>query len=69
MGFKGGNILDPSTGTGRFIGLMPEHIANNSNIYAVEIDPYSSKIAKYLYPDVEIKECGFQDAEFSNNAH
>lgn len=49
MGFGGGRILDPSTGTGYFLGAMPEEIAARSTVTAVEIDSVSARIASKLY--------------------
>lgn len=55
MGFHGGSVLDPSTGTGNFLGKMPGSMSDNSRIYAVEKDSVSGRIAKLLYPDAEFK--------------
>ena len=48
MGFKNGNILEPSCGVGNFIGMLPTEMSN-SNVYGVELDTISSSIAKQLY--------------------
>lgn len=64
MGFKGGNVLEPTYGSGNFIGLMPEGMAAASKWYGSELDPVTSKIGKFLYPDAQLLESGFQDAEF-----
>lgn len=66
FGFKKGNILEPSAGTGRFIGNLPEEM-NESDFYGVELDSISSKIAKHLYPNANIQVKGFEDTNFSNN--
>lgn len=49
LGFKGGRILEPSAGVGYFIGAMPEEVARNSKITAVELDEVSAAILKALY--------------------
>lgn len=49
LGFNGGRILDPSAGTGYFIGAMPGEIAANSTVTAIELDAISSRILKALY--------------------
>ena len=66
FGFKKGNILEPSAGTGRFIGNLPEEM-NESKFYGVELDSISGKIAKHLYPNANIQVKGFEDTNFSNN--
>lgn len=64
LGFKGGNILEPSMGTGNFFGVMPSGIASKSNLYGVEIDSITGRIAKYLYPDANIEIAPFQDVNY-----
>lgn len=66
MGFKEGNILEPSLGTGRFIGNLPESM-EKSKIYGTELDPISGNIAKILYPKANIKIKGFEETNYSNN--
>lgn len=61
MGFKGGNILDPSCGIGNFESGMPQKIFENSEIYTVEIDDISADISKSLHPSINIRHCGFED--------
>ncbi len=63
FGFRGGNILDPSTGTGNFFSVLPESM-KNSRLYGVEIEPVSGQIAKYLYPDADIQVTGFENTDF-----
>ena len=67
MGFHGGSVLDPSTGTGNFLGKMPGSMSDNSRIYAVEKDSVSGRIAKFLYPDADIQITGFEKRDFSDN--
>lgn len=55
LGFKGGRILEPSAGTGYFLGAMPQEIAQNSTITAVEIDSVSSDVLKALYEPYGVK--------------
>lgn len=66
LGFEKGNILEPSAGTGRFIGNLPEEM-KESNFYGVELDRISGQIAKHLYPNANIQVKGFEDTNFSNN--
>lgn len=67
MGFKGGNILEPSCAIGNFFGTLDEEILNNSNVYGVEIDDVSGRIARQLYQNVDISICGYEDTKFSDN--
>jgi N12 class adenine-specific DNA methylase len=64
MGFSGGNVLEPTYGSGNFIGLMPEHMAASSKWYGSELDPITARIGQHLYPDAQLLQTGFQNAEF-----
>lgn len=66
LGFEKGNILEPSAGTGRFIGNLPEEM-KESNFYGVELDSISGQIVKELYPNANIQIKGFEETNFSNN--
>lgn len=66
MGFEKGNILEPSMGTGNFIGNLPDKMSK-SKFYGVELDSISGRIAKQLYPESKIQIKGFEDTSFSNN--
>lgn len=66
LGFKEGNILEPSCGVGNFIGMLPENM-RNSNIYGVEIDSISAGIAKQLYQKATIKAEPFEKADLKDN--
>lgn len=60
LGFAGGAVLEPSVGTGNFLGLMPEFARGKSNVFAVEYDSLTARIAKQLYPNMDIVHSGFQ---------
>ena len=66
MGFNKGNILEPSMGVGNFFGCMPENM-NNSNLYGVELDDLSGRLAKKLYPKANIQIRGYEETDFSND--
>lgn len=66
MGFESGNILEPSMGTGRFIGNLPSNM-EGSKFYGVELDSISGRIAQKLYPNSNIQVKGFEETNFSNN--
>ena len=66
MGFKSGNILEPSMGVGNFIGNLPNEM-NESKFYGVELDSVSGRIAKLLYPESDVQVKGFEETSFSNN--
>lgn len=68
LGFKGGNILEPSAGIGNFFALMPENISNVSNLRGIELDDISGKILKLLYPDAKIDIAGFEKQRIANNS-
>ena len=66
MGFKSGNILEPSIGVGNFIGNLPDEMSK-SKFYGVELDSVSGLIGKLLYPESDIQIKGFEETSFSNN--
>lgn len=66
MGFKSGNILEPSMGVGNFIGNLPDEMSK-SKFYGVELDSISGRIGKLLYPESEVQIKGFEETSFSNN--
>ena len=66
MGFKSGNILEPSMGIGNFIGNLPDEM-RRSKFYGVELDSISGRIGKLLYPESEIQIKGLEETSFSNN--
>ena len=59
MGFRTGNILEPSMGVGNFFGMLPESMAD-SRLYGVELDSITGRIAQKLYPEANIKVAGFE---------
>ena len=60
MGFKEGNLLEPSCGIGNFIGMLPDAM-QNSKIYGVELDTISAGIAQQLYQKTTIAAQGFEE--------
>ncbi len=65
MGFRTGNILEPSCATGNFIGMLPDAM-ESSKVYGVEIDSISGRIAKLLYPGADITISGFENTAFAD---
>ncbi len=59
MGFEGGRILEPSMGVGNFFGLLPESM-QGSQLYGVELDSITGRIAQQLYPEANITVAGFE---------
>lgn len=55
LGFKGGQVLEPSVGAGNFLGLMPGDLRGASRITGVELDRITGAIAKNLYPNANIQ--------------
>ena len=62
MGFRSGNILEPSMGVGNFFGLLPDNMAD-SRLYGVELDSITGRIAQKLYPQADIKVAGFETTD------
>ena len=68
FGFEGGNVLEPAMGIGNFFGRMPEDMQAHSQLYGVEIDSLSGRIAQELYPDADIAIQGFEKNRFQNGS-
>lgn len=66
MGLKQGNILEPSCGVGNFMGLIPESMSK-VNMYGVELDPVSGRIAKQLYQKNKIAVQGFEETSYPDS--
>ena len=65
LGFEGGRILEPSCGVGNFFGLLPDSM-RNSELYGVELDSITGRIAQQLYPDANIEITGFENTKFAD---
>jgi N12 class adenine-specific DNA methylase len=64
LGFTGGRLLEPSAGVGRFIGAMPQDMLSGVRSFtAVELDKITGSIAKYLYPNADVRVQGFEAAK------
>lgn len=66
MGVEQANILEPSCGTGNFLGMLPQEM-QSSKLYGVELDSISGKIAKQLYPKANIKVQGYEKADLPDS--
>ena len=62
MGFRSGNILEPSMGVGNFFGMLPDTM-QDSRLYGVELDSITGRIAKMLYPQADIAVAGFETTD------
>ena len=68
LGFKGGRMLEPSSGVGNFVGAMPASMSANVNSWTmVELDRITGLIAKYLYPNADVRIQGFENANIPDN--
>jgi N12 class adenine-specific DNA methylase len=68
MGFTGGNLLEPSMGTGNFFGMLPKDIAKKTKLYGVEMDSITGRIAQVLYSDADIKIAPYQDVRYNDGS-
>ncbi len=66
FGLRRGNILEPSMGIGNFFGNMSQELSE-SNLYGIEIDSLSGRIAKQLYPNATIQITGFEKTNYPDN--
>ena len=62
IGFRSGNILEPSMGVGNFFGMLPDTM-QDSRLYGVELDSITGRIAKKLYPQADITVAGFESTD------
>ena len=62
MGFRSGNILEPSMGVGNFFGMLPDAM-QDSRLYGVELDSITGRIAQKLYPQADITVAGFETTD------
>lgn len=62
FGLQGGNILEPSMGVGAFFANRPASFDESANLFGVELDPVTGRIAKQLYPKANIQICGYEKA-------
>ena len=68
LGFKGGRMLEPSSGVGNFVGAMPASMSDKVNSWTmVELDRVTGLIAKYLYPNADVRIQGFETANIPDN--
>lgn len=66
MGFRTGNILEPSCGVGNFIGMIPDSMSE-SKVYGVELDSISGRIARQLYQNSNIAVSGFEKVDIPDS--
>lgn len=66
MGVEQANILEPSCGTGNFLGMLPQEM-QSSKLYGVELDSISGKIAKQLYQKANIKVQGYEKTDLPDS--
>ncbi|MCI8527483.1 MAG: helicase, partial [Oscillospiraceae bacterium] len=66
LGFRGGNILEPSCGVGNFFGLLPESM-QDSRLYGVELDPITGRIARQLYQTAAVAVQGFEKTDLPDS--
>jgi len=66
LGFEHGRILEPALGLGHFIGLMPEAMHGRARITGIEIDSVTTRLARLLYPDADIRHQPFEEARLAD---
>lgn len=67
LGFRGGDVLEPSGGVGHFFGRIPPDLARKVDMAGVELDSLSGRMFQLLYPEAEIQVTGFEAAHLPNN--
>jgi N12 class adenine-specific DNA methylase len=66
LGFRHGRVLEPALGLGHFIGLMPDDMHGRSHITGIEIDSVTARLAKFLYPDADIRHQPFEESRLAD---
>ncbi len=66
MGFKGGQVLEPSMGVGSFLGLVDKDLVAKCRFTGVELDDLTGRIAQTIYPDADIRIAGFEETKLPN---
>lgn len=68
MGFQGGKVLEPALGIGNFYHALPKELRDSTELYGVELDSISGRIAQYLHPSANIQIRGFEETKFEENS-
>ena len=68
LGFEGGEVLEPGSGSGTFMGMVPEGIAKDTHVTGVELDPITAGIARALYPNQDVRAESFADTKTDDGA-
>jgi hypothetical protein len=66
LGFTQGRVFEPAFGLGHFIGLMPDEMHAHSLITGIEIDSVTARLAKFLYPDADIRHQPFEESRLAD---
>lgn len=67
-GFDGGTVLEPGSGSGNFLGAIPEDLLSTTHLTGVEVDPISANISRALYPDANVRTESFADSPFPSGS-
>lgn len=67
LGFNGGRVIEPSAGSGVFLGTVPDQLLKQTEITAVELDSLTGRIAEKLYPNYEVKITGYENHKVPAN--
>ncbi|MFW9594631.1 MAG: DEAD/DEAH box helicase family protein, partial [Macromonas sp.] len=67
LGFRGGSVLEPSMGSGNFLGLMPQAVRGTSRVVGVEYDSLTARMAQQLYPNATVLHSGYQELPMPTN--
>ncbi|TWD13048.1 N12 class adenine-specific DNA methylase [Marihabitans asiaticum] len=65
LGFTGGEVLEPGSGSGNFIGLIPEDLRGDTHVTGVEVDAVTANISRALYPDATVRTESFAETPFA----
>ena len=68
FGFDGGNLLEPSCGVGNFFGRLPSAMRESTNLYGVELDSLTARLAQMIYPQAKIIHAGYEETKFEDNS-
>lgn len=67
LGFNGGKVLEPACGSGKFFGLVPKELSGKVKFTGVELENITGRLTRMLYPKVDIRVQGFEEALLQDN--
>ncbi|HCT81445.1 MAG TPA: hypothetical protein DGT23_33710, partial [Micromonosporaceae bacterium] len=68
LGFEGGQVLEPGSGSGTFVGLVPDEISADTHVTGVELDPITAAVSRALYPNQDVRTESFAESKVDDGS-